>query len=776
MGPTPDQIDLIRLYEPALYFSGAPGAPGSERFFPSDAKRYLEHAALYLANAPFATRANWGTPVAIAGQLGAINGEAPIFLGQFNEDATPQFPFLETNAGQEHFLDVSGWTPDDTHANLDNLASLYATKQSLKDSQFWYHAEFFDTARLRSLFTDLIRSGGMDFSSLFGSTPGNPPVLTNPALICYYLFYPAHEESLSGCEYAPGQIVDTARDFASFAGEWTCIALLLDRPNATSPYVPKWAGLTNRNVGKTSVKGEEVRSTMRLLPWGAMDLYQVTHPRFFVGRGSHGLYLPGETTPPLSFADPSAAFCGGATSLTTGPVGAPSPPLYGITIGLLMTKVIAGAASGTGLFGAIGGMLGAAAGLVWGIAEVAHTPRLDGVDPPETPSLQSTTDTVGSDGLVIHPKGLPPVGIGPGNGREWQSDDNVLIGSRHYFFTVDRATQVLWGNDPDGQGYTGRWGADVAQDPQTRRSGMTFPKFWQLFFETLVRNDLPSRTIVLQHLEGPTWTVPQDWNANNNSVECIGGGVGGGGNTSITGGAFSAGGGGAYSKGVNLAWSPGAVINFSVGAAADNLGNAGDTYVNPAAASFPSTGQAVGARGASAAKGGPSNNGYSTGPGNVQNAGGNGGGSSWGGGGGGGAGGPNGNGAGGGSTSSGGTAGGGGGGAGGGTAGGSTADNPGTAGAGLNGSGNGGKGASPAPGAPGPGANGIDLDGAHGSGGGGGGGGGTSDPTDTNPASGGAAGGLYGGGGGAGGTRINVGGTPGGKGADGIIIIRYVPR
>src|ERR1019366_5367667 len=107
MGPTSDKIALIRQYEPALYFFGAPGASGSERFFPSDAKRYLEHAALYLAKTPFATRADWGTPVAITGQLGDINGEAPIFLGQFNEAATPQYPFLETNAGQEHFLDVS---------------------------------------------------------------------------------------------------------------------------------------------------------------------------------------------------------------------------------------------------------------------------------------------------------------------------------------------------------------------------------------------------------------------------------------------------------------------------------------------------------------------------------------------------------------------------------------------------------------------------------------------------------------------------------------------
>jgi hypothetical protein len=769
-GPTPDQIALIRQYEPALYFSGA---PGSERFFPSDAKRYLERAALYLAKTPFATRADWGTPVALANQLGAISGEGAVFLGQFNESGTPQFPFLETVAGQEHFLDVSGWTSNDTHADLDHLASLYATDQVLNGSQFWYHAEFFDTPRLQNLFTELVRSGNaFNFNNLFGSAPGNPPVLTDPALICYYLFYPAHEESLSGCEYAPGQIVDTARDFASFAGEWSCIALLLDRPNAAAPYAPKWAGLSNRNVGKTSVNGEEVRSTMRLLPWAAMDLYQATHPRLFVGRGSHGLYLFGETPPPLTFADPSAAFCGGATSLTTGPVGAPSPPLYGITTGFLMGKVIAGSAVG-GLLGPLGGMVGAAAGLVWGIAEIADTPRLDGVDPPETPSLQSTTDTVDSNGLVIYPKGLPPVGVGPGNGREWQSADNVSIAGREYFFTVDRTTQVLWGNDPDGQGYTGRWGAHVAQDPQTRRSGMAFPTFWQLFFETLVRNDLPAVTIALKTGKTvATWTVPHDWNAKNNTVECIGGGVGGG--TSAAGGAFPAGGGGAYSKSVNLAWTPGQVINFSVGAAADFPGNAGDTYVNPAAAAFPNSGEAAGARGATSSTGGSSANGYATGIGSVQNAGGNGGTSSWGGGGGGGAGGPNGVGANGGSTSLGGTAGSGGGGAGGGTAGGSTADDPGPAGAGSGGSGAGGTGAAAPSGNADAGANGTDLDGAHGSGGGGGGGAG--DATGTITATSGADGGRYGGGGGAGGSSAGVGGIPGGKGADGIIVIRYVPR
>ena len=39
MGPTPEQVQLIRDYEPALFFvGGVPGSPGGERFFPSDAK------------------------------------------------------------------------------------------------------------------------------------------------------------------------------------------------------------------------------------------------------------------------------------------------------------------------------------------------------------------------------------------------------------------------------------------------------------------------------------------------------------------------------------------------------------------------------------------------------------------------------------------------------------------------------------------------------------------------------------------------------------------
>jgi hypothetical protein len=90
--------------------------------------------------------------------------------------------------------------------------------------------------------------------------------------------------------------VNEGKEFASFAGEWTCIAVLLDRPDANVPYAPKFVGLTNRNIGKIQVAGREERITMRVRPWSAMQLLGNTHPRFEVAKGSHAYFSPGAAT------------------------------------------------------------------------------------------------------------------------------------------------------------------------------------------------------------------------------------------------------------------------------------------------------------------------------------------------------------------------------------------------------------------------------------------------------------------------------------------------
>src|SRR5687768_5617249 len=195
--PTEAQIKLIRDYEPALYFWGNPGDPDVERFFPSNAKRYLEKAASRLATTT--SSYDWTTPIIEANRISATEGEGgpgAVYLGERNSSGAPLY--LDA-PGKQLFLEVSGWKPGDQHADLDSLAARYAPGGDLNDSQFWYHAEIFDAVRLRRVFVDLVDPGGqvVNFTSLLDPQGGQPARLTDPALICYYLFYPGHEESLS---------------------------------------------------------------------------------------------------------------------------------------------------------------------------------------------------------------------------------------------------------------------------------------------------------------------------------------------------------------------------------------------------------------------------------------------------------------------------------------------------------------------------------------------------------------------------------------------------
>lgn len=793
--PTPAQVQLIRDYEPALYFWGNPGDPDVERFFPSNAKRYVEKAALRLATTT--SSYDWTTPIINADRISATEGEGgtgAVFIGERNSSGVPLY--LEA-PGKQLFLDVSGWKPGDQHSDLDKLAARYAPGGDLNDSQFWYHAEFFDKERLLRLFADAIDPGGeaINFAALFDRQGGDPPFMIDPALICYYLFYPGHEESLDSCTDDSGLVIPSARDFSSFAGEWSCIAILLDRATPTDNYVPKYVGLSNRNVGIVNVGGQEIRSTMRLRPWGAMRTYAGNHPRFNVAKGTHALYVEGEPIPALMTDDPGAKFCGSATPLT-GPgdtyVTSPIAPLVTIA------KVLAGAAAG-GVLGPIGAAVGAAAGLASGIAE-SEDLHLRYIDTTIIPGLGPTVDSVSASGFVVHPVGLRPDDA-LGQVAEWRSADGVVgAEGRVYDFTVDRIKQVLWGKDPEGLGYTGRWGQLVRDDPQTRRAGMVFPKFWHLFFDALVRDNLPATVVMLT--KDTSWTVPADWNNANNTIEAIGGGGGGaGGNPgAVTGG--GAGGGGEYRRVANVTLTPGATISYAVGvggsggAAGADGADGGNTIFDT------STLIAVGGkRGTSATGLGGDGGTGGTGAAASFNGGAGGGGGglnvSNGGGGGGGAAGPNG--AGGLGLNGGVRSGGGGGGNGGGgnglpgsnvtpSAGGAggpaqnrTAGGVGgtiecvQAGPGLHGSGGGGGAATSGPCAFGGamGGNGIEYGVSFGSGGGGGGGGASSNASTANK---GGDGGQYGAGGGGGSQVQATSAAPGGTGAPGLIIIRYTPQ
>ena len=280
-----------------------------------------------------------------------------------------------------------------------------------------------------------------------------------------------------------------------------------------------------------------------------------------------------------------------------------------------------------------------------------------------------------------------------------------------------------------------------------------------------------------------TWTVPNDWNSSNNTIECIGAGAAGRHVGFIPFVLSGGGGGGAYAKKSNLTLTPGLSVDYSVGDGGTTT-DGDDTFFN--SASF--SGSSVGAKGGKVCTfisgvftpglGGAASESI----GDVKHSGGNGGSNNGsGGGGGGGAAGPSGSGKDGGYSAGSGDniGGGGGGGANGGS---STAGSNGTA----LGGGNGGQG----PNGAGAGA-GSSTDGTNGSDGGGGGGG-------RNAGTGGNGGngaewGEAGAGGGGGGTSTGVAGHGGlyggggasvadpfgvganGIGAQGIIVITYEP-
>jgi len=286
-----------------------------------------------------------------------------------------------------------------------------------------------------------------------------------------------------------------------------------------------------------------------------------------------------------------------------------------------------------------------------------------------------------------------------------------------------------------------------------------------------------------------TDTIPTNFTASN-FVACVGGGGNGASNGTYSGG----GGGGGFSKSVNLSLTAGASVSYTVG------GVAGDTYFN--SASFPSSGQACGAKGGATptsgtgGAGGASASGYATGTGNTKysgGAGGNFGSASNGGPGGGGSGGPNGNGGSGGNGNNSDVSGGSGGGGGGGTNGapasagglgantsgtvagtGGSAGRPPTNGSASSSSSGGGGGAATGDGVNvangGAGGAGQEYDTTHGTGGGGGGGSGKNSAGLGN----GGAGGDYGAGGGGPGVGLGANGTVG-SGKQGLIVVQYSP-
>ena len=480
IGPATDAETLARQFEPVLFFSA------NERFFPADAKRYVERCALWRAQAPFDAKDSWGgkggpfprAPIIDYGKISALAGEPGTPL----DSAT-----LVDNQGEERFFDFKGWmdaarmpepkvtaTSKNTFSNRDVIDTVYnkadadGGDQKLRDSRFWYHAELIAADRLRRL---LATVRAPDLVKVYDT-------LQNAALLNYYFFFPAHEESLLDCTNTE------AVEFGCCAGEWGCLSLLLERADTTSDYRPSYIGMSGRLLAAPSTPVAQAaddddtakRTVMTVNAFGKATVND-GHPRIFVAKGSHALYLaPGS----FAVAYPNEShpnFCGGFE-------GNPPPPAQPETHladnplaaeGLFWAKV----AAGSTLLGA----LGAAAGAIWGIVEYAeanHGLNIVGTGPTADNPAPDVAGSPGS-GKTVQPAGVTVPDAG-GDVQNWTSVQNLTIDGRRYDFIVDRSTQPWWPGDFNQGGYMGRWGPRVETDPFGRRAGMRFPAFWRLFF------------------------------------------------------------------------------------------------------------------------------------------------------------------------------------------------------------------------------------------------------------------------------------------------------
>jgi hypothetical protein len=460
-------VNVTKQLDPVMFFHP------DEKFFPSDAQAYLEKCALWRAEAPFDQKDSWGgmglpfdrEPMIAYGAIASKDGSPGTYLGASGN--------LVNNSNEERFFDLAGWKdatgmPEakvtaiskNSFSNRSAVAARYDTDPVLNASRFWYHAEFFPNARLQTLLV----GGVPDLVKVL-----NSPDLLNPALICYYFFFPAHEEAL------PATCTNfEAGEFASFAGEWACMAILIEKDGSGQP---SFIGQTGRlllpvagvNLPPQAEDSDDDarRIVMKITPFSGATLIE-GHPVVFLAKGTHSCYLKSGIVE-VTYPDATAPFqCGRAD--VPGPPGPPTSSSHGF--GLFVAKLLMAAELGQplGLGGAISWIIQEGDSLGSGLT-------IQGVDSPVAAAPDETAQPGNN-------KFLRPVGVAAqtvqanGGGTDlgnWQSS------------IVDRASQIWWPGDAPDVGYRGRWGARVANDPFGRRAGMRFPAFSKMFFLALAK-------------------------------------------------------------------------------------------------------------------------------------------------------------------------------------------------------------------------------------------------------------------------------------------------
>jgi hypothetical protein len=489
-----DDRALVERFEPVLFFHP------SEKFFPSDAKRYVEHAALWTGQTIGDDKAGWGgnpgdpfprNPTVPALGLAALADEP----GDFRFDD-------QLGAGNDHrFLELGGWkdlnetheagvTAQSTNVYSDRSAIEDLYKGVLEPSRFWYHAEVIHEKQLRVIAS---RASGVDLSPVVDK-------LRAPALLCYYFLFPAHDQSVES-DHCRGL---EAREVSSHAGDWQCLAILGE--GAGEAFTPKFLGRTGSRPGSGTefppYQFDDDQNTVMIVgAWTNADPgVSGGHPRIYVAAGTHSLY----TTPGPQMVDPYAPgeqpqYCGTLDAPSpAGPTGSGTDPNVEVAkdMSILLAKMVAGGAFG---------FLGATAALVSCVVEIGHyrapfepfgaAPDPNSpADPDQPPAGPGLGKTVKPERVSVSDAGADVV--------DWRCKPSkaLTLDGRVYDCIVDRKTQPWWPNPDTKSGFNGRWGQHVTADSLSRRAGPRFPNYPLMFLQAVA--DGVGRTPPLLKLDG----------------------------------------------------------------------------------------------------------------------------------------------------------------------------------------------------------------------------------------------------------------------------------
>jgi hypothetical protein len=490
MSIDPEADLMAKRFEPILLFHP------DEHFFPVDPKLYLERCALWRSKPRVRSffpggaaqeKQDWGEPPPTVlprapklakTQIAALEDEASggkTWIGDPSLAAVIPEPPTEQPPGEDWFLQFTGWEPFQTApgevtATSENRHPTLAPNLydgALQGGRHWYYAEYFNNQQLLTGFGTKTPHG-VDLFKLID--PSGP--LSAPRLLVYHFLYALHEEPLRGCEKA-----GDGQTFATFAGEWTSVAILIDSGNN-----PLYIGLTSRNIGDpTSILSdgstlfEENRIGMSVHPWEEVDRVG-EHPKIFVSRGTHGNYLkPG--------LQPLRPFTPGDVDLNQGTCGDIEllDDVIAEDVEVIMEKEVnIGILITFGLFTS-----GVVPLFFRKICEGSSFHDGPGTDPNRMPQ-----DETGGPlfGLILRPGSLfVPESASAQTTEDWQTKTPEPTDKPRYDFIVDRETQLWWPPRGASRGYPGRWGPRVTNDPKQRRSGMRCPPFALLFLEGVAR-------------------------------------------------------------------------------------------------------------------------------------------------------------------------------------------------------------------------------------------------------------------------------------------------